>query len=84
MEQSDFLYMCEKAISFCTERCAIESFKQTILSVLYYGSIVWLDCPKGMSEKLERFQNQALRTPTQIEKKVLKTKAQKVWSDPIR
>ena len=68
MEQSAFLYMCEKAISFCTERCAIESFKQTILPVLYYGSIIWLDCPKVMSEKLERFQNQALRTPKQIEK----------------
>lgn len=69
--------MCEKAISFCTERCAIESFKQTILPVLYYGSIVWLDCPKGMSDKLERLQNQALRTPTQIEKKCEKRKRKK-------
>lgn len=64
--------MCEKAISFCIERCAIESFKQTIPPVLYHGSIIWLDCPKVMSEKLERFQNQALRTPQQIEKSAQK------------
>ena len=70
MEQSA---LCEKAISFCTQRCAIESFKQTILPVLYL--IIPRLCPKNLKDF--RIKLCALRSRS---KKVLNTEAQKGWS----
>ena len=39
----------------------IKIYKGTILPILNYACIVWMDCPKKLSNKLERLQNQALR-----------------------
>ena len=36
-------------------------YKQTILPVIDYGCIVWHECDKSLSDKLERLQNQAMR-----------------------
>ena len=72
MEQSAFLYMCEKAISFCIERCAIERFKQL---VQLFDLIVPRLCPKSLKDF--RIKLCALRSRS---KKVFKTEAQKGWS----
>ena len=40
--------------------------KQTILPILDYGSTVWLDCPKAMSDKLERLQNLSSKSPLDV------------------
>ena len=37
-------------------------YKQTILPTVDYGCIVWGDCAKNNSQRLERLQNQAMRT----------------------
>ena len=39
----------------------IKIYKATILPILDYACIVWMDCPKKLSNKLERLQNQTLR-----------------------
>ena len=39
----------------------IKIYKATILPILDYASIVWMDCPNKLSNKLERLQYQALR-----------------------
>ena len=36
--------------------------KQMILPIVDYGCIVWGDCEKNNSQRLERLQNQAMRT----------------------
>ena len=43
--------------------------KCIILPILDYGCIVWLDCSKGMSEKLERLQNQEMRTILRVDRR---------------
>ena len=35
--------------------------KQTVLPLLDYGCVIWIDCGKGNAERLERLQNQAMR-----------------------
>ena len=37
-------------------------YQGTTLPILDYGCIVWLDCTKQMSDKIERLQNKAMRT----------------------
>ena len=37
-------------------------YKQTILPIMYYGSMTWLDCSKTVSLKIERLQNQAMHS----------------------
>ena len=54
----------------------LKVYKQTLLPILDYGSTVWLDCPKAMSDKLE---SSAHYTQSRS-KKVLTTDARKVWS----
>ena len=39
----------------------IKIYKATIPPILDYASIVWMDCPNKLSNKLERLQYQALR-----------------------
>ena len=45
---------------FLSHETLLEIYKQTILPAIDYGSIIWIDCSKVMSDKLERPQNQAL------------------------
>ena len=47
---------------FLSHEMLLKIYKQTILPAIDYGSIIWIDCSKVMSDKLERLQNQALRS----------------------
>ena len=60
---------------FLSHETLLKIYKQTILPAIDYGSIIWIDCSKVMSDKLERQQNQALRS---ILKKDRKSSTQ--WS----
>ena len=51
------LSLLNKVSSFLPRYVLLNIYKQTILPILDYGCIVWLDCSKGTSEKLERLQN---------------------------
>ena len=50
------LSLLNRLSSFLPRYVLLNIYKQTILPILDYGCIVWLDCSKGMSEKLERLQ----------------------------
>ena len=43
--------------------------KQTVLPLLDYGCVVWMECGKGNAERLERLQNQAMRIILQKSRK---------------
>ena len=58
---------------FLSHEMLLKFYKQTILPAIDYMSIIWIDCSKVMSDKLERLQNQALRS---ILKKDRKTRTQ--------
>ena len=47
---------------FLSHEMLLKIYKQTILPAIDYGSIIWIDCSKVMSDKLERLQNQAPRS----------------------
>ena len=47
---------------FLSHETLLKIYKQTILPAIDYRSIIWIDCSKVMSDKLERLQNQALRS----------------------
>ena len=47
---------------FLSHETLLKIYKQTILPAIDYGSIIWIDCSKVMSDKLERLQNQTLRS----------------------
>ena len=47
---------------FLSHETLLKICKQIILPTIDYGSIIWIDCSKVMSDKLERLQNQALRS----------------------
>ena len=44
-------------------------YKQTVLPLLDYGCVIWIDCGKGNAERLERLQNQAMRIILQTSRK---------------
>ena len=54
---------------FLSHETLLKIYKQTILLAIDYGSIIWIDCSKVMSDKLERLQNQALRSILKKDKK---------------
>ena len=47
---------------FLPQFVLLKIFKLTILRIVDYGTVVWLDYPKVMVDKLERFQNYAMRS----------------------
>ena len=49
---------------FLPQFVLLKIFKLTILHIVDYESVVWLDCPKVMVDKLESFQNYAMRMPS--------------------
>ena len=56
------LCLLNRTSSFLPRHVLLSIYKQTILPFLDYGCIVWLDCTKQMSDKIERLQNKAMRT----------------------
>ena len=55
------LRLLNRLSCFLCSDVLIKIYKATILPILDYACIVWMDCPKNLSNKLERLQNQALR-----------------------
>jgi len=47
---------------FLSHETLLNIYKQSILPAIDYGSIIWIDCSKVMSDILERLRNQALRS----------------------
>ena len=62
------LSLLNRVASFLPRYVLLNIYEQTILPILDYGCIVWLDCSKGMSEKLERLQNQAMRIILRVDR----------------
>ena len=56
------LKMLNRIAPFLSQRVLLNIYKQTILPIVDYGCIVWGDCGKNNSQRLERLQNQAMRT----------------------
>ena len=54
--------MLNRIAPFLSQRVLLNIYKQTILPIVDYGCIVWGDCGKNNSQRLERLQNQAMRT----------------------
>ena len=49
-----FLSWTNRISSFLSRKTLLRIYKQTILPVLDYGCIVWADCAKQNSQRLER------------------------------
>ena len=47
---------------FLPQFVLLNIFKLTILHIVDYGSVMWLDCPKVTVDKRESFQNYAMRS----------------------
>ena len=47
--------------SFLPTVILLRIYKQTILSILDYGSIVWHECGSTQTKRVEKLQNRALR-----------------------
>lgn len=56
------LRMLNRISSFLSQDILLLIYKQTILPILDYGSMTWLDCSKTVSLRIERLQNQAMRS----------------------
>lgn len=56
------LKMLNRIAPFLSQRVLLNIHKQTILPIVDYGCIVRGDCGKNNSQRLERLQNQAMRT----------------------
>ena len=56
------LTMLNRVSSFLSQDILLLIYKQTILTIVYYGSMTWLDCSKTVSLNIERLQNQAMRS----------------------
>lgn len=63
------LCLLNKTSSFLPRHILSSFYKQTILPILDYGCIVWLDCTKQMSDKIETLQNQAMRTILKLDRR---------------
>ena len=70
------LRLLNRLSCFLCSDVLIKIYKATILPILDYACIVWMDCLKNLSNKLERLQNQALRI---IFCKNRRTCSQVVW-----
>ena len=55
------LKILNRISAFLSCKTLLRIYKQTILPVLDYGRMVWAECGKGNSQRLERLQNQAMR-----------------------
>lgn len=56
------LRMLNRISNFLSKDILLLIYKQTILPIMDYGSMTWLDCSKTVSLKIERLQNQAMRS----------------------
>ena len=48
--------------SFLPTAVLLRIYKQTILPIIDYGSIIWQDCGSVLSNRVEKIQNKAMRT----------------------
>ena len=55
------LKILNRISAFLGCKTLLRIYKQTILPALDYGCMVWAECGKGNSQRLERLQNQAMR-----------------------
>ena len=55
------LKLLNRISSFLSRNILLRIYKQTVLPLLDYGCVIWIDCGKGNAERLERVQNQAMR-----------------------
>ena len=53
--------MLNRISSYLSRNVLVRIYKQTVLPILDYGCVVWGDCGKAYSKRLERLQNQAMR-----------------------
>ena len=56
------LRMLNRISSFLSQDILLLIYKQSILPIIDYGSMTWLDCSKTVSLKIERLQNHAMRS----------------------
>jgi len=54
------LKILNRIAPFFSQRVLLNIYKQTILSMLDYGCIIWGVCGKSNSQRLERLQDQAM------------------------
>ena len=55
------LKLLSRISSFLSCNSLLRIHKQTVLALLDYGCVVWMECGRGNTERLERLQNQAMR-----------------------
>ena len=55
------LRLLNRLSCFLCSDVLIKIYEATILPILDYACIVWMECPKKLSNNLERFQKQALK-----------------------
>ena len=55
------LKLLNRLSSFLDRSTLLRIYKQTVLPLLDYGCVVWGDCGKENSKRLERLQNRAMR-----------------------
>ena len=58
---SSQIALLNRLAGFLDTKILLRIYKQTILPLIGYGCIVWHECNKSLSDKLERLQNQAMR-----------------------
>ena len=58
---SSQIALLNRLAGFLDTKILLRIYKQTILPVIGYGCIVWHECNKSLSDKLEQLQNQAMR-----------------------
>ena len=63
------LRMLNRISSFLSQDILLLIYEPTILPSMDYGSMTWLDCSKTVSLKIERLQNQAMRSISNTNRK---------------
>lgn len=64
------LCLLNRISSFLPRHVLLSIYKLiTIMPILDYGCIVWMDCTKQISDKIERLQNQAMRIILRVDRR---------------